>query len=147
MIMKFVTMKTIKHIVLLLFFVSCSTVLMATTHQSNPYASPSTSSEVFGSAVNKVSAPSMEFESTSSMPFSGTTLPNAAATGVTTADGNAPASSPRGPRRVSPDGGFGDPGADNTPLTDAVPCLLILAIGYAIYLGRKTSVPNPESRK
>lgn len=137
-------MKTVKHIVLLLFFVSCSTVLMATTHQSNPYASPSTSSGVFGSAVKKVSAPSMEFESTSSMPFSGTTLPNAAATGVTTADGNAPASSPRGPRRVSPSLPPTDPFDD--PLTDAVPCLLLLAIGYAIYLRKKTGLPTPDSR-
>lgn len=137
-------MKTVKHIVLLLFFISCSTVLMATTHQSNPYASPSTSSGVFGSAVKKVSAPSMEFESTSSMPFSGTTLPNAAATGVTTADGNAPASSPRGPRRVSPSQPPTDPFDD--PLADEIPCLLILAIGYAIYLRKKTGLPTPDTR-
>ena len=134
-------MKTVKYIVLLLFFVSCSTVLMATTHQSNPYASPSTSSGMFGSAVNKVSAPSMKFESTSSMSLSGTTLPNASATGVTTTDGSL--SSPQGPKRVNPNQPPKDPYQD--PLADEIPCLLLLAAAYGIYLRRKTSVQPPAS--
>jgi hypothetical protein len=30
------------------------------------------------------------------------------------------------------------------PLTDAVPCLLLLALGYALYLRRKNSLPTPD---
>lgn len=33
-----------------------------------------------------------------------------------------------------------------TPLTDAVPCLLLLAAAYGIYLRRKNSIQTPESR-
>lgn len=97
--------------------------------------------------------PVAQMHSTSAMVGSGSALPCAATTGVISADDNLPNSSLRGPRRVideddeaegKPDG-WQDPFKD--PLTDAVPCLLLLAIGYAIYLGRKTSVPNPDSRK
>lgn len=93
--------------------------------------------------------PVMQMHSTSAMVGVGSSLPNAASSGVTTADdliGNdePTGGSSSGPRRARPDD-WQDPFKD--PLTDAVPCLLLLAIGYAIYLGRKTSVPNPDSRK
>ena len=135
-------MKTIKHIILLLFFVNCSTALIATTQQYNPYASPSISNGVIGPAVTKLVAPSMKFESTSSMSLSGTTLPNASVTGVTTTDGSL--SSPQGPKRVNPNQPPKDPYQD--PLTDAVLCLLLLAAAYGIYLKRKNSIRTPESR-
>jgi hypothetical protein len=82
------------------------------------------------------------------MTGSGSCLPIAAVSGVTSAEeyiNGGKGHNPSGPKRVGP----GKPPADpfDDPLTDAVPCLLLLAIGYAIYLGRKTSVPNPDSRK
>lgn len=104
-------------------------------------------------AQTMVEYPVAQMRSTSSMVGSGSTLPNAASSGFISADDNLPSSSPRGPRRVIDEDdkeeekpeSWEDPFKD--PLTDAVPCLLLLAIGYAIYLGRKTSVPNPDSRK
>ena len=105
-------------------------------------------------AQTMVEYPVAQMQSTSSMVGSGSTLPNAASSGFISADDNLPSSSPRGgPRRVIDEDdkdeekpeSWEDPFKD--PLTDAVPCLLLLAIGYAIYLGRKTSVPNPDSRK
>ena len=33
-----------------------------------------------------------------------------------------------------------------TPLTDAVPCLLLLALGYALYVRRKYGLPTRNSR-
>ena len=104
-------------------------------------------------AQTMVEYPVAQMQSTSSMVGSGSTLPNAASSGFISADDNLPSSSPRGPRRVIDEDdkeeekpeSWEDPFKD--PITDAVPCLLLLAIGYAIYLGRKTSVPNPDSRK
>lgn len=96
--------------------------------------------------------PVAQMHSTSAMVGSGSALPSAASTGYVSADDNLPNSSPRGPRRARDEGEddtppANPPGPNENPLTDAVPCLLILAIGYAIYLRRKTSVPNPDSRK
>lgn len=163
-------MKTTKHILLILLL-SCSTIMMATEFQlyetsSATFNSATSRHEVgggteythryVGSNVCPASTvtPMVNFHSTSTMTSSGSSLPSAATTGFISADDNLSDNTsgntnftPQGPQRVGPDGGFGDPGADNQPLSDAVPCLLLLAIGYAIYLGRKTSVPNPDSKK
>lgn len=88
-----------------------------------------------------VYVPMVEFRSTSAMPASGSSLSVAAQDIIIDEGGNTQLTS--GPRKLPPLPV--DPFLD--PLTDAVPCLLLLAIGYAIYLGRKTSVPNPDSRK
>ncbi|MBR2936742.1 MAG: hypothetical protein IKB81_06665 [Paludibacteraceae bacterium] len=159
-------MKTIKYL-LLVFLLGSSTILMATDftlHQTS-FATMTTissggggSGDSYGGSMRhyagshacpaSMTTPMVNFHSTSTMTSSGSSLPSAATTGFISADDNLSDNSnftPQGPKRVGPDGGFGDPGAQ--PLGDAVPCLLILAIGYAIYLGRKTSVPNPDSRK
>lgn len=90
-----------------------------------------------------VYVPMVEFRSTSAMPASGSSLSVAAQDIIIDEGGNTQLIS--GPKRVGPNRPPADPMED--PLTDAVPCLLLLALGYAIYLGRKTSVPNPDSRK
>ena len=92
--------------------------------------------------------PVAQMYSTSTMVESGSLLPNAASNGVITADdlvGNEePAGgSFTGPRRSRP-GDWEDPFKD--PLTDAVPCLLLLALGYALYLRRKKSVTTLDSQ-
>ena len=96
-------------------------------------------------------SPMVNFHSTSAMLGSGSTLPNAAVSGFISADDNLPGTSPRGPRRVIDDEdetdkpeGWRDPMED--PLTDAVPCLLLLALGYVLYLRRKKSVTTLDSR-
>lgn len=92
--------------------------------------------------------PVAQMHSTSTMVESGSLLPNAASNGVITADdlvGNEePAGgSFTGPRRSRP-GDWEDPFKD--PLTDAVPCLLLLALGYVLYLRRKKSVTTLDSQ-
>ena len=124
------------------------------TSVGNTKATRATYNHTSGNVCPTAIGPTVNFHSTSAMISSGSSLPSAATTGFISADDNLPDSSPRGPRRIGGgNSGGGDPGPNNPddiykdPLTDAVPCLLLLAIGYAIYLGRKTSVPNPDSRK
>lgn len=94
----------------------------------------------------------VNFHSTSAMTSSGSSLPSAATTGFISADDNLPDSSPRGPRRIGGGNSGGGSGPNNPddiykdPLTDAVPCLLLLALGYALYVRRKYGLPNPDSR-
>ena len=103
-------------------------------------------------AQTMVEYPVAQMQSTSSMVGSGSTLPNAASSGFISADDNLPSSSPRGPRRVIDEDdkdeekpeSWEDPFKD--PLTDAVPCLLLLALGYVIYLRRKKSVTTLDSK-
>lgn len=163
-----------KQLLIVIALLSCNTMLMATEYQlhqtskatyksigsggasgvGSNYAGVSSGkySSAAGGVYPTSVSPMVNFHSTSAMLGSGSALPNAAVSGFISADDNLPGSSPRGPRRVIDDEdetdkpeGWRDPMED--PLTDAVPCLLLLAIGYAIYLGRKTSVPNPDSRK
>lgn len=124
------------------------------TSVGNTKATRATYNHTSGNVCPTAIGTTVNFHSTSAMISSGSSLPSAATTGFISADDNLPDSSPRGPRRIGGgNSGGGDPGPNNPddiykdPLTDAVPCLLLLAIGYAIYLGRKTSVPNPDSRK
>ena len=168
-------MKAMKQLLIVIALLSCNTMLMATEYQlhqtskatyksigsggasgvGSNYAGVSSGkySSAAGSVCPTSVSPMVNFHSTSAMIGSGSTLPNAAVSGFISADDNLPDSSPRGPRRIGGGNSGGGPGPNNPddiykdPLTDAVPCLLLLAIGYAIYLGRKTSVPNPDSRK
>lgn len=165
-------MKTIKYL-LLVFLLGSSTILMATDftlHQTSSATLTTISSggggsgDSYGGSMRhyagshacpaSMTTPMVNFHSTSTMTSSGSSLPSAATTGFISADDNLSDNTsgntnftPQGPKRVGPDGGFGDPGADNQPLSDAVPCLLILAIGYAIYLSRKTGLATPNSKK
>lgn len=134
-------MKTMKYI-LLIICIACVTTAMAVDYKVNS-AYHGAENHRYTHAQYEASlatAPQMVFRSTSTMPSCGSSLSSAEE--LTIGDDN---SAPTGPKRVGP----GKPPADpfDDPLTDAVPCLLLLAIGYVIYLGRKTSVPNPDSRK
>ena len=97
--------------------------------------------------------PVAQMHSTSTMVGSGSTLPNAASSGFISADDNLNSSSnntPRGPRRAKgedDDTPPADPnGPNETPLGDAVIPLLLLAVGYSIYLRRKNRIPTPDTR-
>ena len=98
--------------------------------------------------------PVAQMHSTSAMLGSGSALPCAAYTGSVSADDTLNSYSPRGPQRAAAkeDGEEDTPPADpngpmEDPLTDAVPCLLLLAVGYALYLRRKYALPTRDSRK
>ena len=103
-------------------------------------------------AQPKTEYPVAQMHSTSAMVGSGSTLPNAASSGFISADDNLNPSSnntPRGPRRAAEEGDTPpeDPNGPNEyPITDAVPCLLFLALGYCLYLRRKNSVQTPDTR-
>ena len=166
-------MKAMKQLLIVIALLSCNTMLMATEYQLHQtskatYKSISSggasgvgsnyagvSSGKYSSAAGTVCptsvSPMVNFHSTSAMLGSGSTLPNAAVSGFISADDNLPGTSPRGPRRVIDDEdetdkpeGWRDPMED--PLTDAVPCLLLLALGYVLYLRRKKSVTTLDSR-
>ncbi|MBQ8833161.1 MAG: hypothetical protein IJ000_06675 [Paludibacteraceae bacterium] len=96
--------------------------------------------------------PVAQMHSTSAMVGSGSALPSAATTGVISADDNLPTSSPRGPRRAKgedDDAPPADPpGPNEYPLGDTPWLLmLLLALGYALYVRRKYGLPSRASRK
>jgi hypothetical protein len=162
-------MKAMKQLLIVIALLSCNTMLMATEYQLHQ-TSKATYKSISSGGVNRIennydagyssgiyryvvgsvcpvsASPIVNFHSTSAMLGSGSTLPNAASSGFISADDNLPSSSPRGPRRVIDEDdkdeekpeSWEDPFKDT--LTDAVPCLLILALGYALYLRRKKSV-------
>lgn len=104
-------MKTMKYILIVIGLVSILTI-KAETWSEQPKAS---------------------MHSTSTMPLSGSNLPQAASVGVsTTYDNEAPEPSITTQRRARP-----DDWVDPQPLTDAVPCLLLLAAAYALRVARK----------
>ena len=120
-------MKAIKNIILI-FFLSYSAIVVAT--EDNVYNSTN-------------------FYSTSAMQSCGSTLPIAAADGVTTADETIGTNTVTKPKRdgVNPDGGYGDPGT-NTPLGDTPWVLMALLVaGYAVWVGKKYSCQIPDARK
>ena len=143
-------MKTMKYILLILC-VSVATSILAVDFKiyETSHLRTTSTTQLYGEngvgypkvATAPVYVPMVEFRSTSAMPASGSSLSVAAQDIIIDEGGNTQLTS--GPRKLPPLPP--DPFLD--PLTDAVPCLLLLAIGYAIYLGRKTSVPNPDSRK
>lgn len=162
-------MKTIKYL-LLVFLLGSSTILMATDftlHQTSSATMTTISSggggygDSYGGNMRhyagshacpaSMTTPMVNFHSTSVMTSSGSSLPSAATTGFISADDNLSDNTsgntnftPQGPQRVEgfPQIPFPEPVGD-------IPWVMValLAIGYAIYLGRKTSVPNPKSRK
>lgn len=158
-------MKTIKYL-LLVFLLGSSTILMATDftlHQTSSATMTTISSggggygDSYGGSIHhyagshacpaSMTTPMVNFHSTSTMTSSGSSLPSAATTGFISADDNLndnTNSTPQGPKRVEgfPQIPFPEPVGD-------IPWVMValLAIGYAIYLGRKTSVPNSDSRK
>lgn len=99
--------------------------------------------------------PVAQMHSTSAMIGSGSTLPNAASSGFISADDNLNSSSnntPRGPRRAKGEEDEDTPPADppgpnEYPLGDAVPCLLLLALGYALRVGKKYGHRLPDAGK
>ena len=159
-------MKTIKYL-LLVFLLGSSTILMATDftlHQTSSATMTTISSggggygDSYGGSIHhyagshvcpaSMTTPMVNFHSTSTMTSSGSSLPSAATTGVISADDNLSDNSnftPQGPKRVSTPPGepFLDP---DQPLSDAVPCLLLLALGYALYVRRKYGLPTRNSR-
>ena len=160
-----------KHLLIVIAFLSCNTMLMATEYQlhqtskatyksigsggvsgvGSNYAGVSSGkySSAAGSVCPTSVSPMVNFHSTSAMLGSGSALPNAAVSGFISADDNLPNSSPRGPRRAPEEGDDAPPdpnGPMENPLTDAVPCLLLLALGYVLYLRRKKSVTTLDSQ-
>ena len=163
-----------KHLLIVIALLSCNTILMATEYQlhqtskatyksigsggasgvGSNYAGVSSGkySSAAGSVCPTSVSPMVNFHSTSAMIGSGSTLPNAAVSGFISADDNLPDSSPRGPRRIGGGNSGGGPGPNNPddiykdPITDAVPCLLLLALGYVLYLRRKKSVTTLDSQ-
>ena len=94
--------------------------------------------------------PEAHMYSTSAMVGSGTSLPQAAVTGTHTTYDESDNSAFSGPKRVIADGDEGDKENDGwkepgVPLGDALLPLLLLAVGYAIYLRRKNSVRTSDS--
>jgi hypothetical protein len=113
--MKVAIMKTIKYIVLVCALIF-STALMANDNSSSQM-------------------PILPFESTSTMPLSGTQLPNASEDGVGIV------STPvTGPHRVNPGQKPADPFDD--PVGDAILPLALLAAAYVLFLARKKRTAN-----
>lgn len=108
-------MKTMKYIVLVCALIF-STALMANDNSSSQM-------------------PTLPFESTSTMPLSGTQLPNASEDGVGIV------STPvTGPHRVNPGQKPADPFDD--PVGDAILPLALLAAAYVLFLARKKHAAN-----
>ena len=132
-------MKTMKHI-LLIICIACTTTAMAVDYQVNTafHGSQDYSSTHAQHDATLATTPEVVFRSTSAMPSIGSHL--SAAEGLDIGD-DTPA--PTGPRRVGPNTPPADPFDD--PLGDAVIPLLLLAVGYSIYLRRKNSVRTPDA--
>ena len=132
-------MKTMKHI-LLIICIACTTTAMAVDYQVNTafHGSQDYSSTHAQHDATLATTPEVVFRSTSAMPSIGSTL--SSAEGIAIGD-ETPA--PAGPKRVGPSKPPADPFDD--PLGDAVIPLLLLAVGYSIYLRRKNSVRTPVS--
>ena len=164
-------MKTIKSI-LLIFVLSCSTMLMETEYKLHQTSSATFKSVSTGGVEHLHSNPSWynrtnnnhhgairttnpisEFTSTSAMNASGSGLPSAAVNGVTIANDLISSTKPRGPRRIGGGNSGGGDGPENpddvwaTPLGD-MPWLgmVLLALGYAISQRRKNSLASHSSR-
>ena len=113
--MKVAIMKTIKYIVLVCALIF-STALMANDNSTSQM-------------------PTLPFESTSTMPLSGTQLPNASEDGVGIV------STPvTGPHRVNPSTPPANPYPD--PIGDAILPLALLAAAYLLYKKKKKHAAN-----
>ena len=142
-------MKTMKYILLILC-VSVATSVLAVDFKiyETSHLRTTSTTQLYGEngvgypkvATAPVYVPMVEFRSTSAMPASGSSLSIAAQDVSIDEGGNTQLTS--GPRKLPPLPV--DPFLD--PLTDAVPCLLLLALGYALYLRRKYGLPTRNSR-
>ena len=95
--------------------------------------------------------PTVQMHSTSAMMSSGSELPQAAVTGTYTTYTSGPSYSPRGPQRGA-DNGDGapedPPGPNEYPLGDTPWLLmLLLALGYALRVGKKIGLRIPSAGK
>ena len=153
-------MKAIKYI-LLVFVLSCSTLSIwaqYTVYQTSSvtYYSANDDSDnrdthtsVFApGATMSITAPVVQFQSTSAMRKSGSLLLNTTEESISGSNTNNDRNNGFGGRRgaadeedeedkdtppADPNGPMEDP----LPLTDALPCMLLLAVGYAVYIARK----------
>ena len=159
-------MKTIKFI-LLIFVLICSTMLKATEYKLHQASSATFKSVSTGgtelihsnplwnnrtnryhNALVRTTNPISEFTSTSTMNSSGSVLPSAAVSGVTTAnDLISPSDQPRGPHRIIDEddqedkpNNWEDP--NKTPIGNALLPLLLLVVGYIIYIPHRKSTPE-----
>lgn len=146
-------MKTMKYILLILC-VSVATSVLAVDFKiyETSHLRTTSTTQLYGEngvgypkvATAPVYVPMVEFRSTSAMPASGSSLSVAAQDIIIDEGGNTQLTS--GPRKLPPLPP--DPFLD--PLTDAVPCLLLLAAGYAICAWRKNKshsrLATPESK-
>ena len=143
-------MKTMKHI-LLIICIACATTALAIDYklyETSAFKSTSSTNFYNGSVANSSPlltgsphVPTVEFHSTSIMPSTGSHLSISSHAGVSIDEGgNTQITS--GPKRLPqlPTDPFLD------PLADEIPCLLLLAAAYGIYLRRKTSVQPPRLR-
>ena len=160
---KILGMKTMKYILLVICVVCASTMKAVDykLHQTSSSAfksistagNLSTSEKAMSSHVyhmsssGMTSAPMARFQSTSAMPCVGSSLPQAAVSGTTTTDllSNSTISGPRRAKEGDDTPPANPPGPNENPLGDAVIPLLLLALGYAIYLRRKNSVRTSDS--
>lgn len=164
-------MKAMKQILIVIAFLSCTTLLMATQyqlHQTSPATYRSIGSDRAGSTsiisngvhstsmpVNMsvgAAKPSFDFYSTSVMSTSGSTLPSAVSTGCVLTDNQNGNNLPRGPRRAKgedDDAPPADPpGPNEYPLGDTPWLLmLLLALGYALRVGKKYGHRLPDAGK
>lgn len=141
--------------ILLVICIACASTIMAidytlhstasgsfssthTYHQTTSYGESHKMHATSPQAVQIATLPEIIFRSTSSMPSMGSTIP--AAEILSEVGDETPA--PAGPRRARPED-WDDPYDD--PLGDAVIPLLLLAVGYGIYLRRKNSVRTPDA--
>lgn len=165
-------MKAMKQILIVIALMSCNTLLMATQYQlyqTSPATYRSIGSNGAGSTsiigngvysasmpVSNISAgvakPSFNFHSTSVMSTSGSTLPSAASTGCILTDNQNGNNSPRGPRRAKGEDEdtppADPPGPNEYPLGDTPWLLmLLLALGYALRVGKKYGHRLPDAGK
>lgn len=138
-------MKTIKYI-LLICCISCSTILMASTYSVAPTSvishrlNHSENANAIG--YGTIQAPTVQFESTSTMEMSGSSLFNSESDMIIGSNNPNQGKGTNGPRRIideedndeKPDG-WQEPFDD--PLGDAVLPLLLLAAGYVVLVARK----------
>lgn len=141
-------MKTMRYILLILC-VSVATSVLAVDFKiyETSHLRTTSTTQLYGENgvgypkwnAAPVYVPMVEFRSTSAMPASGSSLSIAAQDVIIDEGGNTQLTS--GPRKLPPLPT--DPFLD--PLTDAVPCLLLLALGYVLYLRRKYGLPTRDS--
>lgn len=137
-------MKTLKYILSVIAILSVVSVSAATF--GTPYRPQQRKASY--SAV-QVGMPQATMSSTSTMMYSGSSLPLAAATGVTTSYDTNPSKAPGRPRRVGEDDGFegeDDPDVpvNPFPVGDAVLPMMLLVAAYGAFLALRRRKQKKE---